>query len=684
MAVNIEFAKYLESLRTWEKAEESRSKVFADSRWAWRFEEAQRRARYERLAEPLARALDSAVSKLTSALNKFEWPDSELPLDFRRSTDSDPGLDGKLSGRTADAQDAQRFYKFFSRGRDADSGSGIDAGTYRFEVELGGETEKIELEVGSSDTWGDVLENVAGAVNDLKIPVQAEVIVQHNAYQKIDGLGKTGAILAFSVEPGRDAQDLKIKDTYGLLVNKLDLEETSSPVLPADTRTYSLSATSDAEPTAIYSQGLDYQADTGLESGLYKLAYSIGGESGTFDVEVDSDMTWGEMLEETANVINSTTDKVRARVVDVNIFSGLDDPLHAEGKSLEIMAADPKLGERLSLSGYGGPWLDPVDEFFDPSGNLPAAPIEGDRYVAMSTANGWTEDRIYEWNGSAWDETAPVAGNALYAGDEGANYFYDGTSWSTTATGEFHDTLELRRPSPGMDAELLVDNRAFESATGTFSRDRGRLIMDLEDSFGERLPLKVLKGMEKLSQGLSDAVSAYNGLQEFLEPNRDLFREDFTEDWRDTVRENRTALSWLGVTEIGDEGTLMTDMDKFFSAVSSDPERARELLLGEEDGLLTAWSELADKARSPDAAGSLIPKAYLQDVSAPASRAFENEKRSALQQVIDSELETDSPNRTTEMELEILKASAEETSEVDRLMGDAGLNLTGSIFKRRG
>jgi hypothetical protein len=125
-------------------------------------------------------------------------------------------------------------------------------------------------------------------------------------------------------------------------------------------------------------------------------------------------------------------------------------------------------------------------------------------------------------------------------------------------------------------------------------------------------------------------------------------------------------------------------MDRFFSAVSSDPERAKELLLGEDDGLLTAWSELADRARSPDAADSLIPKAYLQDISASASTVFENEKRSDLQQLIDSELDEDSPNRTTEMELEILKASAEEKNEVDRLMGDAGLDLTGSIFKSRG
>jgi hypothetical protein len=411
MAINIEYGKYLdENARLWEKVEENRPGIFADSRWAWRFEQARKRMAYDRLAEPLAGALDRALTGLENALEDFTWPENSIPFQFRRSTEADPRLDGKLDAQAKKAENADRFYKFFSRGRNADSDSGLDPGTYRFEVKLGDESEKIELDVDSSDTWGDVLGNVATAVNDLKLPVQADVIVQHNPYQKIEDLGKTGSILAFSVEPGREAQNLEIKDTTGLLVYNLDLEETESPVLPADTRKYSLTGISDAEPTALYSRGFSPHADSGVAAGTHKIAYSIGGESGTFDIDVDSGMTWEELLIETADVINSTSDKVEAEVVDVDIFSDTDDgPLYMDGKSISIKAANPKLGERLSLTEYGGPWLESVDEFFDPSGNLPADPNTGDRYASLSTANGWTEDYVYEWDGSTWQETILVA-----------------------------------------------------------------------------------------------------------------------------------------------------------------------------------------------------------------------------------------------------------------------------------
>lgn len=682
MAISIEYAKYLEGRRAWEKAEENRAKIFADSRWAWRYEQAQTRARYERLAEPLARSFDRALSGLEKALGNFTWPENGLPFEFRRSVSADSKLDGKLSAEAIKAENADRYYKFFSRGRDASSDSGLTTGDYRFDISLGGKTESIELDVSSTDTWGDVLDNVAEAVNEAELPVQAEVVVQHNPYQKVDGLGKTGSILSFTVEPGRDEQDLEIKDTKGLLIHKLDLEETETPVLPAGVREYGLKGTSRADPSAYYSKGVDPNASSGVSAGEYKLAYSIGGESGTFDINVESGTTWEELLNKTAKVINSTSDKVQAGLVDTEIFSGLEDPLRMGGKALEIKAKDPKIGERLSLSEYGGPWLDSVNEFFDPVGNTPADPITGDRYVALSTANGWTKGNVYEWNGSAWAETAPVSGNALYATEESADYFYDGSNWSTTPAGGFMDSLDLKNPNPGADARLYVDGEGRSSATGTFSKDKGRLVMELEDSFGERLPLKVVESMDKLSEGFSEVVGSFNELQEFLEPNKDLFREDFLEDWREPVRDMRSDLSWLGVDEMGGAGILMADSDKFWRAVGTDPERAQRILTDAQDGLFTAWSELAAKARSPDIADSIIPNAYLQGVSAPASKVFDNEKRSDLQKLIDSKLSKDSPNRTTEMEMEILKAVSDAAT--DTLFGEADLDLPGGVFKTKG
>ena len=54
--------------------------------------------------------------------------------------------------------------------------------------------------------------------------------------------------------------------------------------------------------------------------------------------------------------------------------------------------------------------MPPVEDFYDPTGGLPAAPSVGDRYIASDTANGWTEDYVYEWDGDSWVEYAPEEG----------------------------------------------------------------------------------------------------------------------------------------------------------------------------------------------------------------------------------------------------------------------------------
>jgi hypothetical protein len=56
-------------------------------------------------------------------------------------------------------------------------------------------------------------------------------------------------------------------------------------------------------------------------------------------------------------------------------------------------------------------WLaEPIDAWWDPTAGLPADPEVGDRYGSDATANGWTIDHIYEWNGTEWMETEPEEG----------------------------------------------------------------------------------------------------------------------------------------------------------------------------------------------------------------------------------------------------------------------------------
>lgn len=56
--------------------------------------------------------------------------------------------------------------------------------------------------------------------------------------------------------------------------------------------------------------------------------------------------------------------------------------------------------------------IPPIEEWWDPTGGLPVAPADGDRYVSDGTGNGWTDGYIYEWDDTAgvWVESVPEEG----------------------------------------------------------------------------------------------------------------------------------------------------------------------------------------------------------------------------------------------------------------------------------
>jgi len=77
----------------------------------------------------------------------------------------------------------------------------------------------------------------------------------------------------------------------------------------------------------------------------------------------------------------------------INQFSGELDKVRSDDEIQDLM------------------WvLPPIDDFYGPVDGLPADPTVGDRYIADSTANGWTQDYVYEWDGTEWEETTPEEG----------------------------------------------------------------------------------------------------------------------------------------------------------------------------------------------------------------------------------------------------------------------------------
>lgn len=110
----------------------------------------------------------------------------------------------------------------------------------------------------------------------------------------------------------------------------------------------------------------------------------------------------------------------------------------------------------------------PIIKIFDNTVALPVNPVIGDRYIALVTANGWTIDNIYEWNGASWVETVTIDGMTVYDRYQGAYCIYTGGAWfnmNLLPPGDHQVFADAGDPSFGYLA-AKVDNSTIEVTAG--------------------------------------------------------------------------------------------------------------------------------------------------------------------------------------------------------------------------
>lgn len=629
-------------------------KAAFDSRVAWRYDNAERRGRYQRLGNVVLDALDRKIANLETAAANFDWPVSGSTAFGARlvtPSNADAALAGKLSTDIRAGDDVQRYYKFFSRGRPGHRETDLGGSTYSFTVTHGGTSQELSVTLADGADWGEVLTATASAVNASSLPVQAEVIEQTGSYQDLPFLPRTGEFLVITVDPAYADQDVSMADTEGHLLLNLELDETSVPVTPATQKRHHVSRFSRADASAYTSAQLNPVADHGLTAGVHKLAFTVAGVTDTVSVSVTDDMDNEDLLIRAANAINSTSSALSATVREGTMSSGELDPTDQRSVYLEVTLAAPKRGERLRLAEYGGPWLDDVDGFHDPSSGLPNWVTGGERYIATTTANGWTANNVYEYDGSAWTETAVVADNAAYSANDGADYFFDGTDWSATASGTLLDTLGLTATAhPGADATATIDGRERTSETGVFALDQGRVTATVEAVSGAGAPFSVVEAFDEVRERFSDVVYAYNDLRTYILSNNDLFEAGFADTWAEPVGDLGTELDWMGASTTPDTATLWVDNDAFWSALGQDPDRAKAALYDAPDGLVPRLAAVSADNRTPSLEDRLIEPTLVADVGPSVARETALRERSTLQQVIDAATDTPAPAKDPYLE----------------------------------
>ena len=587
--------------------------LWASSIWNKQQEKVSARQSYKRLAQPLVRSLEQKLKAFEETLNKFEWPVDDLPWYKSTLTRLDPLLENKIKAVTP--EQITLPYQYFSRGFSPHTTSSIPAGEYKFTLSLNGQAETLTLSISDDQTNAEVLETVKDAINDSSLPVQAEVVHQYAGHQKIDS-PSVGHILAISVNPPYQEEELAIKDTKGLLLKKLGLYSVTGPISGATTTTYLVQARRLASSSLFSSSAFDGGAEIGWEIQKYTFNIKLNDETTEVAIYVVDEDTWNEARElaqdEQARVKDTTDWETKVKkltfdsseIDDNTTWNSLVSSMTSEGI---VVFSDTTYEELFaSLARYINSTFPSIDTSVV-TRKIPDYSLDEVIY---------TDRTFLEIN-----LTDPKLGHRLSLIDGNGQPLY---------------TLNMKATAiPGSDALLNINGQTREAPANWFSEDKGRLSITPEDIYGQPLPLTVVQAMEEIHTRLNDVIQAYNDLLKFLQKDKDIFNQTLISNWQKPVNDLETDLAWLGIQKTSEDELLWINGDRFWQALGEDKNRAREILTDETKGLIPEWENMISYMNKKGLEFFLLPATAYIDQFPPWQKTLENEMNTKLLDLIE-------------------------------------------------
>ncbi|GFK93859.1 hypothetical protein NNJEOMEG_01695 [Fundidesulfovibrio magnetotacticus] len=602
-------------------------------------------------ANPLLSGLDTRLRAFESALGAFAWPQA------RMVTGSGDAA-GKIAGVTRDADQATPLVKIASGGFEASAQTSLAAGSYSFDLSLGPDTQTLNVDVASADTWGDVLGKVGDAVNQSPLAARADVVYQNAAFQQAPSMPGTGAVLALSVNPLRQDQDLRVSDRSGDLLAQLRLRAANRAVGPAQEAFYSVSGQATALPTFFSSTPTDPRAATTLATGRHDLgiATGIGPQASTYISKAFTPSDATTLAAGTYTFSSAYDGETRSHSVIVGSGWSWGDVLQAVGAELNgqpvwVKSASPTLSA--SSTAYSQPGVTASVGYWPiPSTTTPGAATDGSSLtvtgaagkdfaladgaggllsslgltakltgtpVSFNVAPGDTWEDVYRSasvaiGGSQRSLGAATAGTMIPSTvTPGKDLHHQGAFLALTQlnqrigervsltdgrTGVLDSLGVLSRERPGRDGMITVNGREMVSENDAFSLDQGRVLLGLESVYAEDVPLAVTSGMEATEKGWSGITDAWNSLSRYLRANEDQFAAGLGQRLEAPLASRAGDLRWMGVTTAGRTGQLWTNSRTFWSSFLADTDRARAALWAPATGLVPAWKAAASSVRA--------------------------------------------------------------------------------------
>lgn len=520
--------------------------VFPDSYWADRFDRAALKNRYELTGPSIAMDVQARVRTLSETLASFRWPSDGFGLSDARLIVEDPELEGRLSSNVTPAEDVQRYYRYYSRGFSGEARTSLDAGVYKFDMSLGSSRKSLEVEITSDMDNDSMLEAVRDAVNSSTLPVQARVVRQNAPGANLDDLLGTGSALAFSVNTAY----VVTEENRGDSTQDLDAANLLSF---NDTDGHLLSHLK-----------------------LYATKKPIGSAK--------------EARYDLSGIHAGSPTQYLSRAFDLNAETSISAGSYSIGYSIGAESGTIDFGVE-----DGDTWQTVLNRLNNAAGAT-SSKVSAELVDARLVSPVYTGEGYYLIDGKAVSITAnnPKLGEKL-----------------VLEPGSGLEDLGLNVTArPGTDSVMVINGRTETRAPGEFAMDRGRVTVNLEEDFGDTLPLRVVSAVQEMEK-VGQVSDAYNDLRESILPSEDLFREGFADLWRDPVEDNLVDLEWMGMREAEEDRLIWFDSDKFYDALIADPDKVQEVLQNEQEGVFTRWQEVNDRVVENGVSSYLIQESSL-------------------------------------------------------------------------
>jgi len=143
-----------------------------------------------------------------------------------------------------------------------------------------------------------------------------------------------------------------------------------------------------------------------------------------------------KQLNDGTNIISVSN--IKNHIDNTNIHMPLDNTTHDDSHIITAAEVDRRIDAKINSMDF----QDSVISFYDPTSGLPSSLNEGDRYIASATANGWTENNIYEYNNGSWTEIIPNQGFRLTVENVDKEYVFNSSGhWVEVSSTTNHNSL---------------------------------------------------------------------------------------------------------------------------------------------------------------------------------------------------------------------------------------------------